>query len=110
MRRRLQGLEEVDRERATAEIRQAWDSLSDEDCALILAPYHFKRDPTPEESAAESQARAAMPEALLARAIGYREALSEEEVSRRLRGVTTPVLERRRALLLAQLHRLSEEG
>lgn len=108
--RRLQGLEEIDRERATAEIRRVWGCLSDEDWALILAPYHFRRDPTPEESAAENQARAAMPEALIARAIGYREDLSEEEVSRRLRGVAAPVLARRRVGLLAQLNRLSEEG
>ena len=108
--RRLQGLEEIDRKRATPEIRQAWNCLSDEECALILAPYHFNRDATPEESAAQSQARVAMPEALIACAIGYREDLSEEEVSRGLRGVSAPLLERRRGWLLAQLHRLSEKG
>ena len=100
----------ADRERATAEIRRAWDRLSDEECALILASYHFKREPTLGERAAESQARATMPDALIARAIGYRESLSAEEVARRLRVVIDPVLERRRGRLLNQLRSLEGEG
>ena len=44
-----------------------------------------------------------VPEALIARAIGYSEDLSEEEVSRRLGEVIDPVLASRRARLLRTL-------
>lgn len=108
--RRLQTLEDRSREQAVAEIRQAWESLSDEQMVLVLAPFHFGREPTPEEAAVEEQCREVMPESLIARAIGYSEALSEEEVSRRLKEVTEPILRTRRSGLLRQLQSLEEAG
>jgi hypothetical protein len=101
--RRLQTLEESSREQATAEVRRAWDRTPDKEVALILAPFHFGRDPTPEEAAAQEQAREVMPEALIARAIGYSEDLAEEEVSRRLGEMMDPVLQTRRGRLLRRL-------
>jgi hypothetical protein len=108
--RRLRQLEERNREQATAEIRRAWDRCSDEELAVILAPFHFGREPMPEEAAAEAEFRAAVPEALIARAIGPPEDLPEEEVSRRLGEVVDPVLRPRRSRLLRQLGELEREG
>jgi hypothetical protein len=101
--RRLEDLEEIDRERATAEVRRAWDRLSDEELALVLAPYYFDRDPTPEEGAAEALISATVSEDLIARSIGYRVGLSDEEISRRLREVTDPIMKRRRCRLMSRL-------
>ena len=101
--RRLQTLEENSREQATAEVRRAWDRTPDKEVALILAPFHFGRDPTLEEAAAQEQAQEAMPEALIARAVGYSEDLPEEEVSRRLGEVIDTVLASRRVRLLRTL-------
>ncbi len=42
--RRLQTLEDHSREQAMAEIRRAWDRLSDEEMALVVAPFHFGRE------------------------------------------------------------------
>lgn len=106
--RRLKALEEHDRERATDEVRRAWMRLSDEELALIFAPFHFNRESTPEEAIAQKESRKTMPESLIARAIGYREDLSEAEVSRRLGEVTDPVLRTRRHGLLRQLETFTE--
>lgn len=95
--RRLRALEESDREQATAEIRRAWDRLSDEEIVLIVGPLQQGRVPTEEESAALDRGRAMMPELLIARAIGYSEALDAEEVGRRMGELIAPVIERRRA-------------
>jgi hypothetical protein len=104
--RRLEDLEHRSREQAKVEIRQAWDRLSDEELALILAPFHFGREPTSEEAAARSSFEGGISEALIARAIAYREDLAEEEVSHRLGEVMHPVLERRRGRILDQLRSL----
>ena len=107
--RRLQALEKHDRERAAAGIRRAWDQLADRDIALIVAPSHFRREPTPEEASVTAAFREVVTEDLLARAIGYHERLSEEEVSRRLhREVTGPVLQKRRLQILRHLQSLIE--
>jgi len=78
MTRRLHALEERERKLATAEVRRAWDRLSDEEIVLIAGPFLGEREPTEEEIAATDRARAMMPEELLARALGYSEALSPE--------------------------------
>lgn len=107
MTRRLHALEERERELATAEIRRAWDRLSDEEIVLIAGPLLQEREPTEEESAAEDRARAMMPEQLIARALGYSEALSPEEVSRRIGELLAPVIERRRSGVSHRLRELS---
>lgn len=106
--RRLRTLEENSREQAAAEIRRAWDRCSDDELALVLAPFHFGRDPTPKEAAAQEAFREAMPEVLVAHAIGYSEDLAEEEVSRRLGEVIDPVLRSRRGRLLQRLRERGE--
>lgn len=111
--RRLQALENQSREQAVAEIRRAWDRLTDAELVLLLAPFHFGREPTLEESAAEAGFREAVPEDLIARAVAYSETLPHEEVSRRLREVTAPVRKRvqaRRDRLLQQLQSLEKAG
>jgi hypothetical protein len=108
--RRLQALEDCSREQAAAQIRQAWDRLSDEEMALILAPGHFGREPTPKEARAQKESREAMPQSLIAHAIGYQEEMPGEEVSRRLKEVTDPVLKTRRHGLLRQLQSFAEDG
>lgn len=95
--RRLERLEDRDRETAAAEVRRAWDRLSDEEMALVLGPYRHGREPTAEESAAEERFRRAVPEALIARAIGYSEEMADTGVSRRLQELIAPVIERRRS-------------
>ncbi len=107
---RLRRLEDRSRERAAAVVRRAWEGLTDEEVALILSPLYFGREPAPEEAATEEKFRAAVPETLIARAIGYREGLTEEEVSRRLRELTTPVLRPHRSRLLRELRSLEQEG
>ena len=97
MSRRLELLEDASRESAAAEIRRAWMGLADEEMALLLAPYFHEREPTLEERALEERARGAWPEELIARAIGHREGMPDEEVGRRIRGLLEPVLRRRRA-------------
>jgi hypothetical protein len=106
--RRLGNLEGIDRQSAAAEIRRAWDRLSDQEIALVLAPYHFEREPTLEEQAAEASFSATVLEALVARSIGYRDGLSDEEVSRRLREVTDPITKRRRARIMSYFQALEE--
>lgn len=108
--RRLQALEDCSREQAAAQIRQAWDRLSDEEMALILAPGHFGREPTPKEARAQKESREAIPESLIAHAIGHREDMVEDEVFRRLGEVTDPVLQTRRRGLLRQLQTFTEAG
>lgn len=108
--RRLQTLEDHSREQAVAQIHRAWDRLSDEEVALILAPFHFGWEPTPEEAIAEEESRRTIPESLIARAIGYSEEMAKEEVSRRLKELTDPVLRTRRQGLLRQLQSFTEAG
>lgn len=111
--RRVRMLENQSREQAVAEIRRAWDRLTDAELVLLLAPYHFGREPTPEEAETEEEFRGVVPNSLIAHAIGYSETLSEEEASRRLREVTAPIHERvqaRRGRLLQQLQSLEEAG
>ncbi|MEJ7815479.1 MAG: hypothetical protein WKF53_09930 [Rubrobacter sp.] len=105
---RLRTLEDHSREQAAAEVRRAWEELTDDRMALVLAPFHFRREPTPEEAAAEEEFREAVPELLIVSAIGYREDLAEEEVSRRLREMIDPVLQPRRGRLLRELQSLEE--
>jgi len=107
--KRLEALEDLSREQAAAKIGRAWDQLADRDIALIVAPSHFRREPTEEEASVTAAFREVVTEDLLARAIGYNERLSEEEVSRRLRRVfADPVLEGRRFQVLRHLQSLKE--
>lgn len=92
--RRLNTLEDRDRAQAAAEVRRAWENLSDEGYLLVLAPFYFGREPTPEETAAEEKFREMVPEPLIARAIGHRPDLAEEELSRRMAELLGPVLKR----------------
>ncbi|MDP9476685.1 MAG: hypothetical protein M3R38_13540 [Actinomycetota bacterium] len=101
--RRLRMLEDRDRERAAADLRRAWERLSDEEVSRILAPFHFGREPTTDEATAAESFREVVPEALIARAIGYSEHMADEEVSRRLREALAPVPQLRRDRLLRQL-------
>ena len=85
--RRLGRLEEDSRDRATAELRRAWASLTDEEVAELLSPYADLTpdiEPSPEGRELEEKMRAAMPEELISRAIGRTEHMSQEEVDRRL--------------------------
>ena len=85
--RRLAKLEEVSQDRATAELRRAWASLTDEEVATVLAP-HAKwthtGEPTEEEKELRERTRAAMPEELIAAAIGLTESMEPEEIDRRI--------------------------
>jgi hypothetical protein len=83
--KRLSWLEELSHERATARLREAWASLSDREVALMMAPYvDGIREPTPQEREVEEKARAAIPEGLIAMAIGLKNGMEEEEVNRRI--------------------------
>ncbi len=106
---RLRTLEDHARERAAAVVRRAYESLTTPEVALILAPFYFGREPAPEETTAAEEFQKAVPEALIARAIGYREDLAEEEVSRRLGELITPVLRPRRDRLLRELRSRKQE-
>lgn len=98
--RRLERLEEFSRRSAAAGIRRAWGEASDEEMALVLGPYYFGREPTAEESGVSDSIRARMPEDLIARAVGYRDGMSDEELDRRMGELLEPVLSvRRRAVL-----------
>ena len=85
--RRLERLEEASQDRARAEVRRAWASLTDEEVAELLSPYADwtpNIEPSPEGRELEKRMRAAMPDELISRAIGQTEHMSEEEVDRRL--------------------------
>ena len=97
MSRRVELLEDASRESAAAEIRRAWMGLADEEMALLLAPYFHGREPTPEELEAHERGREVWPERLIARAIGHRGGMPDEEVGRRMGELLEPVLRRRRA-------------
>jgi hypothetical protein len=83
--KRLARLEELSREVAVAELRQACANLTDEEVALVMAPYvDGAREPTPEEREVEEKARASMPEELIAQAIGLENGMESEEIDRRI--------------------------
>jgi hypothetical protein len=87
---RLERLEEASRDRAVDELRRAWASFTDEEVAELLAPYADwvpNSEPNPEERELEKRARAAMPEELIARAIGLKNGMEDEEVDRRIRSL-----------------------
>lgn len=96
---RLRALEEHDRELAADKVRRAWMRISDREMSLILAPFHFGRPPTPEELALQAWFQETVPETLIARAIGYTEGMSDDEVGRRLQELLEPVLARRQPTL-----------
>jgi hypothetical protein len=100
---RLRALEERGRGWATDEVRRAWMRLSDEEMALILAPFHFGRPPTPEELAARTRFQEAVPETLIARAIAFTGEMSADEVGHRLQELLDPVLARRRSAVSRRL-------
>jgi hypothetical protein len=105
--RRLDALEGHSRAQAAAEVRRAWETLTDEEWALILAPFYFGRAPTPQESAAEASFLREVPEALIARAVGYfGEEMAEEELDRRVDELLDPVLSHRRTGVRHQLARM----
>lgn len=85
--KRLERLEESDRDRAVAELRRAWANLTDDEVAGLLAPYADwtpNGEPNPEERELEKRSRASMPEDLIARAIGLTERMEPGEVDRRI--------------------------
>jgi hypothetical protein len=85
---RLARLEDSSREHAVAELRRAWVSLTDEEIALILAPY-LQPEMRPEggldEEGAVEKARVAFSDELIAAAIGLTERMSLEERDRRMK-------------------------
>lgn len=83
--RRLERLEDDAQDRARVELRRAWNSFTDRELAMLLAPYADGiREPTPEERGMEEKARAAMPEELIDRAAGLTECMDQEEKNRRI--------------------------
>jgi hypothetical protein len=86
--RRLEKLEGRSREDAVTELRRAWASFTDEEVATVLAPYaewaHVVES-TGEVEELRERTRAAMPEELIARAIGLTESMETEEIDRRIR-------------------------
>lgn len=85
--KRLDRLEENSRDRAATELRRAWASLTDKEVADLLAPYAdwtSVSHPNPQGRVLEKRARAAMPEELIARAIGLTEGMESEEIDRRV--------------------------
>jgi hypothetical protein len=84
---RLAQLEELSRERARSFLRQAWGSLADEEAAFLLASYAEwvpDEEPTSEEQEVRKKTRAAMPEELIAQAIGLTDLIKPEEIDRRI--------------------------
>ena len=108
--RRLGNLEETSRQNAVAEIRRAWREMSDEEMALVLGPYYFGREPTAEEAQAADGSRAKLPEDLIARAVGYREGMGDEELGRRMGELLEPVVNSRRWAVLRRLRSAGEGG
>ena len=97
VRRRLESLEGLARANAVDELRRAWASLTDEEAALVLAPYaDSRREPTPEESAIAEKMRASITEELVATAIGLEDGMESEEINRRMKALvnTLGVFER----------------
>jgi hypothetical protein len=103
--RRLERLEEASRGSAAARVRSAWGSLTDGEIAAPLAPYagaeelpdgtvRLSREPTPEGRAAEEKLKGAVPEGVLARAIGYSGSTTPEEAGRRLGALVGPAMPR----------------
>jgi hypothetical protein len=85
--RRLERLEEASQDWARAELRRAWNGLTDEEVAELLSPYADwtpNSVPIPKERELEKRMRAAMPEELIARAIGRTERMDQEEEDRRI--------------------------
>lgn len=85
--RRLARIEEASQDRARAELYQAWAGLADREIATVLAPYAEwakTSEPTEEARAVWEKTRAAMPEELIARAIGLTERMDLEEIDRRI--------------------------
>lgn len=98
--RRLEHLEDRSREQATTEVLRAWERLTDAEVARILALFRFGREPTPEEQVAHETFREEVPEDLIARAIGLKEGMDEDEIGRRIGELIAPVLERCRARMM----------
>ena len=85
---RVARLEEASRESAVAELRRAWASLTNEEVALMLAPYvDGRREPTPEERAPAEKMRAVAPEETIAAAIGLEESMESEEIDNRMKAL-----------------------
>ncbi len=85
--RRLERLEEDAQDRARAELCRAWASLTDEEVAELLSPYADwtpNSESNPQEREVEKRVRAAIPEELIARAIGRIERMDSEEIDQRL--------------------------
>jgi hypothetical protein len=83
----LEKLEGRSREEATARLREAWAALTDQEIAELLFPYTDwvpNSEPNPEERELEKRARDAMPEELIAAAIGLKEGMESEEIDRRV--------------------------
>ena len=97
MNRRLELLEDASRESAAADVRAAWRALGDEEMAFLVVPHFHGREPRSRERAAEERARGIWPEELIARAVGYRDGMPDEELDRRMGELLEPVLRRRRA-------------
>jgi hypothetical protein len=109
---RLARLEDLSREHAAAQITRAWAQLTDKEIALMLAPYaDGAREPTPEEREVEERMRAATPEELIHKAIGFEEGMEQEEVNRRISKLVDRLgIFERGAGIRRHLRALSEEG
>lgn len=82
---RLARLEDRSRERAATQIACAWAQLTDEEVALLLAPYaDGTREPTPEEREVGERLRVLAPEELIHTAIGFEDDMEDDEVNRRI--------------------------
>jgi hypothetical protein len=85
---RLARLEAFVRERAVAELRRAWASLSDEELAIFLAPYakwiKSGGESGPEWERVRDKLQAVVPDDLIARAVGLEDGMRQEEIDRRI--------------------------
>lgn len=95
---RVTRLEERHRERAVEDLRRAWDTLSDEEVALLYDPYtdaqespdgrlRFACEATPAQRMTQEKMRFIVPEELIARAIGLAEEMDSKEVDRRMKAL-----------------------
>jgi hypothetical protein len=84
---RLTRLEDISQERAVAELCRIWGGMTEEEIAVFLVPYAEwvpDSEPTPKENEVSEKTQAAMPEELVARAIGFTEGMEDEEIDRRI--------------------------
>jgi hypothetical protein len=109
---RLTRLEDISQERAVAELCRIWGGMTDEEIAVFLVPYAEwvpDSEPTPKENEVSEKTQAAMPEELIARAIGFTEGMEDEEIDQRIGNLVRRlgIFERGSGI---RRHMLSREG